>query len=133
MSKKVINFWQDHSSNFLKMAFSHDRRESIENPDGYGKRTGDCGDTVEFFLTIFGGRIKSVSFKTNGCINTNACANTVAQLVEGKNLDDAWKITPDEIVDYLETLPDENRHCAELAAGALYLALADIQNDSRTH
>ncbi|OPX37063.1 MAG: hypothetical protein B1H13_13500 [Desulfobacteraceae bacterium 4484_190.3] len=76
MSKKVINFWQDHSSNFLKMAFSHDRRESIENPDGYGKRTGDCGDTVEFFLTIFGGRIKSVSFKTNGCINTNACART---------------------------------------------------------
>jgi nitrogen fixation NifU-like protein len=34
------------------MAFRHDRREAIEHPDGYGKRTGDCGDTVEMFLTI---------------------------------------------------------------------------------
>ena len=58
-------------------------------------------------------------------MNTNACANTVAQLVEGKKITTAWEITPEDVIDYLETLPPEQFHCAELAVGALYRALAD--------
>jgi nitrogen fixation NifU-like protein len=47
-------------------------------------------------------------------------------LVEGKAVEAveaAWEITPEDVVAYLETLPPENMHCAELAVGALYLAL----------
>jgi hypothetical protein len=39
---------------FLEMAFRTDRRERLEKPDGYGKKTGNCGDTVEFFINLDG-------------------------------------------------------------------------------
>lgn len=123
--EKPFDFWQDHSLRYLEMAFRTDRRERVENPDGFGTRTGDCGDTVSFFLTLRGDRLESVSFETNGCMNTTACANAVAEFAEGKTVEEAWGITPEKIVDYLETLPKGHTHCAELAVGALYLALAD--------
>jgi nitrogen fixation protein NifU and related proteins len=126
-----FNFLQGHSDHYMEMAFRTDRCEKIEHPDGHGKRTGDCGDTVEMFLTTHEGRIQSVSFQTDGCMNTNACANTVGELAEGKNVEDAWEITPDDIVNYLETLPPQNTHCAELAVGALYLALTNYQEHQR--
>ena len=131
MGFNKIGFWQEHSLHYLEMAFRSDRREFVEHPDGYGKRTGDCGDTVEMFLSIRDDRIQSVSFDTNGCINTNACANTVAQLAEGKKIKDAWEITAEDVVAYLETLPSESTHCAELAVGAFYLALSNFQQLQR--
>lgn len=132
MDKKSFDFWQDHSLKFLEMAFRNDRREIIKYPDGYGKRTGECGDTVEIYLSIREGCIQSVTFQTDGCLSTNACANTVAELAEGKKVEEAWEITPEDVAEYLETLSPENRHCTELAIGALYLALRNFQ-DLRRH
>jgi nitrogen fixation NifU-like protein len=131
MTVNKFDFWRDHSLHYLEMAFRHDRRERLQNPDGYGKRTGECGDTVEIFLRIKGGLIQSVSFDTDGCINTNACANTVAHLSEGKTIAKAWEITPEAVIEFLETLPKDNHHCAELAVGAFYLALANCQECRR--
>ncbi len=131
MEPKSFIFWQDHSQHYLEMAYRNDRREKIEHPDGYGKRIGDCGDTVEMYLSIRQGRIQSVSFQTNGCMNTNACANTVAELAEGRKVEDAWEITVEDVISYLETLPPQNTHCAELAVGALYLALTNLQDLKR--
>jgi nitrogen fixation NifU-like protein len=68
------------------MATRLDQRRTLKDPDGYGKRTGECGDTVEMFLIVRKNRIHSVSFITNGCINTHACANCVAFFAEGKSL-----------------------------------------------
>ena len=129
--QKEFDFWQEHSMCYLEMAFRNDRRKIIANPDGYGKRTGDCADTVEIYLTVRDGRIQSVSYETNGCMNTNACANTVAELIEGKDVASAWELTPDDVINYLKTLPSENAHCAELAVGALYLALQNFQKFKR--
>ena len=131
MTLKKFDFWQDHSLRYLEMAFRSDRRGAIAHPDGYGKRTGDCADTVEMYLVIRNGRIQSVSYETNGCMNTNACANTVAELVEGKDVESAWELTPEDVIEYLETLPPQNTHCAELAVGALYLALRNYQEIQR--
>jgi len=125
MTENPFDFWQDHSIHYLEMAFRSDRQGTIEHPDGYGKRTGECGDTVEIYLAVHDRCVQSVAYQTDGCLNTNACANTVAHLVEGKKLNDAWEITPEDVIDYLETLPPEQFHCAELAVGAFYRALAD--------
>jgi len=129
--REEFDLLQDHSLRYLEMAFRTDRREIIERPDGYGKRTGECGDTVEMFLTVRGDRIDSVSFDTDGCMSTNACANTVAELAEGKSLEAAWDISTEDVIKYLETLPAENIHCAELAVGAFYLALANYKDIKR--
>jgi nitrogen fixation protein NifU and related proteins len=131
MEKNEFDFWQDHAAKYLEMAFRSDKCEIVERPDGYGKNTGDCGDTVEFFITLNQDRIQWISFAVNGCINTRACANTVVMMAEGKTVAEAWKITPDHVIQYLETLPPESEHCAELAVGALYLALSDCQKNKQ--
>ena len=126
------DIWQTHSLKFLEMAFRADRQEKLQHADGHGSKTGDCGDTVEFFLILKQDCIESLSYVVNGCINTNACANALIELVEGKTMDEAWEINPEDVSDYLESLPEDHFHCAELAVGALYLALADARDKQKS-
>jgi nitrogen fixation NifU-like protein len=60
-------------------------------------------------------------------MHEKAAAHTVAQMIEGKSIDAAGEVTPENVIDDLETMPEENYHCAELAVGALYLALANYR------
>ena len=126
-NQQETKLYGELSTHYVEMATRMDKRQTIKNPDGYGKRTGECGDTVEMFLIVRKNSIHSVSFITDGCINTHACANCVAFLAEGKSIAEAWEITPEDVIDFLETLPEENFHCAELAVGAFYLALVNFQ------
>ena len=128
MDENKNDFWQSHSLVFLEMAFRSDRRERLHQPDGYGRNEGDCGDSVEFFLQLEGARIKTMAYDVNGCMNTNACANAVIELVEGRSLDKAWELKPETVAAFLESLPAGHFHCAELVVGALYKALADARD-----
>ncbi len=128
MSKAPFDFWQDHSVTYLEMAFKPDRMEPLAAPDGVGHHTGECGDTVAMFLKLHGDTITQVAFQVQGCMNTIASANAVAELIEGKPLDAAWEVTPEKVIAFLETLPKGHHHCAELAVGALYRALADLRS-----
>ncbi len=123
--ERVFDFWKDHSDTFIKMAHLWDRRKSMELPDGYGKKKGDCGDTITLYLAVKDGTITEVNFELEGCLNTSACCNALAVLAEGKMLEQCWEITPNDIICFLETLPSDHHHCAELAVGAFYRALAD--------
>jgi nitrogen fixation NifU-like protein len=127
MAAGKFDFWQDHSLKFLEMAFKTERLEPLADPDGIGRHTGDCGDSVEMFLKLEGDAIAQVAFEVQGCMNTIASANAVAELIEGKPIADAWEVTPEKIIAYLETIPESHHHCAELAVGALYRALADLR------
>jgi nitrogen fixation protein NifU and related proteins len=55
----------------------------------------------------------------------------VALPAEGKTREEAWEITPETVAEYHKTLPPDHAHCAELAVGALYLALSDFQKTNR--
>lgn len=129
--KTIKNFWQDHSLEYLEMAFKTDFQERVEHPDGHGKKTGECGDTVEFFLMADNGVLTSVTYDVHGCRNTNACANTVVSFAKGKSVDEAWNITHEDVSAFLKTLPASDNHCAELAVGAFYLALRDLAEKSK--
>lgn len=129
--KETSDFWQHHALAFLEMAFSSDRRERLERPDGYGKKAGDCGDTVEFFLTLDGDTISALAYDIEGCLNTNACCNAVISLATGRKLDAAWEITPEQVAGLLESLPEDHFHCAELVVGTFYLALANARENRR--
>jgi nitrogen fixation NifU-like protein len=120
------NLFEQHSTRYLEMALSTNHREIPAEPDGYGERTGECGDTIQIYLCCEGERIRHAAYDTDGCLNTNACANTVACMVEGGTIAEAWEISAERVIDELETLPAEEHHCAELAVGALYRALASI-------
>ena len=123
---KSVSQPAEHSSVFKEMCGRADRYGILAQPDGYGKRTGDCGDTIEMYLSIRGGMIQMITFRVEGCANTVACGNTVTILMEGRTLTDAWQLTPENVIDYLQTLPPDHYHCAELAVGAFYNALADV-------
>ena len=127
--KKPFNYWQDHSDRFLTMANLWDRRSAIDKPDGVGKKTGDCGDTITIYLVVKDGMVEHLSYELEGCMNTNACANTLAVMVEGKPVEHGWTVTPTDVIDFLQTLPEDHHHCAELAVGTLYLALADCAKE----
>ena len=131
MTREQFDFWQDHSVKYLEMALKSDRMEPLEDPDGEGRHTGDCGDTVAISLKLQGEVIGQMAFQVQGCMNTVASANAVAELVEGRPLADAWELTPERVIDFLETLPKGHHHCAELAVGALYRALADARSKQR--
>jgi nitrogen fixation NifU-like protein len=127
-----IDILPSHSEKFLELAFRTDRLEILGHPDGRGQKTGDCGDTVTFFLMIEGDVIRYVCYDLQGCIHTNACANAIVEMIEHHPIDQAWETSPEEVACFLQTLPPDHFHCAELAVGALYLALVDLRNKQRS-
>jgi nitrogen fixation NifU-like protein len=131
MDQNVLEFWQQHSVRFLEMVFQSGKRESLQQPDGYGKATRECGDTIEVYLNIRNGRIRTACFQTNGCVYSVACANVAVHLVEGRTVEEAWAVSPKNIVEYLETLPESEFHCAALAVRALRAALTDNRDVER--
>ncbi len=131
MDEKTLAFWRQHSVNFLTMALGNGRSERIRQPDGYGKCSRECGDTLEIFLMARNGRIGSASFYTEGCIYTVACANTLVRMIEGKPVEDAWAVSSLDIAGFLETLQKAELHCAELAVRTLHAALLDLKETQR--
>lgn len=127
MDEKALEFWKNHSIRFIEMALGEDKRESVAKPDGYGRQERECGDAIEVFLSMRDGKIRTASFQTNGCLYAVACANTVVHLVEGKSLGEAMDLNPDEVAVYLETLPESEYHCAEMAVLAMRNAVADAR------
>jgi nitrogen fixation protein NifU and related proteins len=131
MDKKVLEFRRQHSVNFLSMAIDTVRFERIKHPDGYGKCSRECGDTLEIYLMSRNGRIGSASFYTDGCIYTIACANALVRMIEGKSIQEARAVSPRQIADFLESLPKGEIHCAELAVRTLHAALLDLMVTER--
>ena len=116
-----------HTQIFLEMAFRTDRQKPLSHPSGVGQNVGTCRDRIEIHVAISGGIVKEVAYQLDGCLNTTACANALAEMVEGHTVTAAWALTPHMVAEFLRSLPADHFHCAELAVGAFYKALADYQ------
>jgi len=97
----------------------------MENPDGYGRIKGSCGDTMEIYLQFEKERVKKASFQTDGCGTSTICGSFAAELAIGKEPDELTDITGETILNILGTMPEEDLHCAFLAAETLQDALHD--------
>ncbi|MDO9537370.1 MAG: iron-sulfur cluster assembly scaffold protein [Thermoplasmata archaeon] len=95
----------------------------MAEPDGAGEITGPCGDTMEFYLKVKDGIIEQISFYTDGCGTTIACGSMTTRLVMGMGVKEARKLTNQDIINALDGLPEENLHCAKLAADTLQAAI----------
>ena len=96
---------------------------SIDNPDGYGRVTGSCGDTMQIFLKFENDRISEASFQTDGCGSSAVCGSFAAEMALGKNPEEITEITGEKILGKLGGLPKEDEHCAFLSAETLQDAL----------
>ena len=104
--------------------------ELFHNPANWGKPSeneitvsneyqGPCGDTMQFFLKIKDGIIKKANFITDGCGASVAAGSQTTLLIEGRVLEYAEDLNPGDIDNALLNLPDEHKHCAELAISTL--------------
>jgi nitrogen fixation NifU-like protein len=104
----------------------------IENPDGYGKVGNPvCGDLMEMYIQVENNRIKDIKFKTFGCGSAIATSSMVTELAKGKKIDEALKITRNDVADELDGLPPQKMHCSNLAADALHAAIEDYKKKNK--
>ena len=100
----------------------------IENPDGYGKVGNPvCGDLMEIYIKVKDDIITDIKFKTFGCGSAIATSSMVTELAKGKHVDEAFKITRNDVANELDGLPPQKMHCSNLAADALQEAIKDYK------
>ena len=98
----------------------------IENADGVGTvGNAKCGDIMQMFLKIENDIIVDVKFKTFGCGAAIATSSMATELVKGKSISDALKLTNAAVVEALEGLPPVKVHCSVLAEEAIKAAISD--------
>jgi nitrogen fixation NifU-like protein len=97
----------------------------MEDPDGYAVLTGSCSDTMQIFLKFKDGIVSEATYQTDGCGSSSVCGSFAAEMAVGKDPDDLLSITGEAIIARLGGIPDEDRHCAFLAAETLQAALND--------
>ena len=98
----------------------------IENADGVGEvGNAKCGDIMKMFLKIDDGIITDVKFKTFGCGAAVATSSIATEMIKGKKLEDALKLTNKAVIEALDGLSDSKIHCSVLAEQALKAAIAD--------
>lgn len=102
----------------------------IKNPDGVGTvGNPSCGDIMTVYIKVNKNKdaeiISDIKFETLGCAAAIATSSMVTQLAKGKNLDEAQKITRDDVAKSLDGLPPMKMHCSNLASDALKRAIED--------
>ncbi|HMB30778.1 MAG TPA: iron-sulfur cluster assembly scaffold protein [Desulfohalobiaceae bacterium] len=88
----------------------------IEKPNTKAELTGSCGDKIEILLDIQEDKISQAAFHTTGCAPSIVCASVACELSENKDLEEAASMEAEDILKILPKLPEENHHCAHLAA-----------------
>lgn len=99
----------------------------MKNPDGFAKYVGLCGDTMKIYLKVNNNKITEATFLTDGCGTTIACGSIVTELAVSKHILETWHITNETVLEALGGLPQENQHCAALAATTLHMALINYE------
>lgn len=99
-------------------------------PDADGEGTvgnPTCGDLMTIYIKVKDDVIEDIKFKTFGCGAAIATSSMVTELAMGKTIDEALKITRNDVADALEGLPPVKMHCSNLAADALQAAIEDYK------
>ncbi len=121
-NKKVLeHFMRPHNQGTMK------------NPSGVGIVGNPvCGDLMKIYVKIKKDKkgkrvISGIKFETLGCASAIATSSMVTDLAKGKTLEEAEKITRDDVAESLEGLPPIKMHCSNLASDALHKAIEDYR------
>ena len=107
--------------------FQHPRNVgSIDDADGVGEvGNAKCGDIMKLYLKIEGDVIVDAKFETFGCGSAIASSSIATEMIKGKTIDEAMKLTNREVVDALGGLPAHKLHCSVLADESIKAAIRD--------
>ena len=116
-SEKVM----DHFSNPRNVG-------ELENPSGTGTvGNAKCGDIMKMDIQVENGVIVDVKFKTFGCGAAIATSSMATELVKGKTIEEALKLTNKAVAEALDGLPPVKMHCSMLAEEAIHAAIEDYR------
>ncbi len=125
-SKKVIeHFTKPHNQG------------KIKNPDGIGMVGNPvCGDIMRIYIKVGKNNkkkeiIKDIKFETLGCAAAISTSSMITDLAKGKTLDEALKITRNDVAESLEGLPPIKMHCSNLAADGLRKAIKNYRKNKK--
>ena len=100
----------------------------IPDADGIGKvGNPQCGDVMWLYIKVKAGILTDIKFKTFGCGAAIATSSMITELAKGKTIEEAKKISRQDVADSLEGLPPTKMHCSNLAADALREAIKDYE------
>jgi len=116
-------------SKFLMEHFQNPRNVGeISDPDGVGTvGNASCGDIMQMFIKLDGGKITEAKFKTFGCGAAIATSSILTERIKGTTLDEALKISEETSKEVLSQLPKEKIPCFTLATDALKLAIEEFR------
>lgn len=109
----------------------------IENPDGVGKAGNPvCGDVMFIYIKVGKNEkgeefIQDIKFETFGCAAAIATSSVITELVKGKTLGEAEKISNKDVVEFLGGLPPIKKHCSLLAEQGLKSAIEDYRKKGK--
>lgn len=114
-SEKVM----DHFSNPRNVG-------ELADANGIGEvGNAKCGDIMKMYVKINAGAVEDVRFKTFGCGAAIATSSIATEMIKGKPVDEALKLTNKAVVEALDGLPTAKLHCSVLAEQAIKTAIAD--------
>ena len=101
----------------------------IDNADGVGTvGNATCGDIMKIYLKIENNVIIDAKFQTFGCAAAIATSSTATEMIIGKTVDEAEKLTNADVVENLGGLPAQKMHCSVLAEEAIREAIKDYRS-----
>ncbi len=119
-SKKVIKYFL-HPKNMGR----------LKNPDGVGTAGNiACGDEMKIYIKVKNDIIKDIKFETLGCAAAIATSSMITELVKGRTLPEALKISQQDVADELGGLNPIKMHCSNMAVEALHKAIEDYKKKS---
>jgi nitrogen fixation NifU-like protein len=129
----MSDVWSQYSEKVIEHFRNPRNVGEIENPDGVG-HVGNpvCGDIMELYIKVKDGIIVDAKFKTFGCGAAIATSSMVTEMVKGKTLEEALKISNKAVAEALDGLPPVKMHCSVLAEDALKSAIEDYLKNSKT-
>ena len=103
----------------------------MENPDGVGTvGNPNCGDLMTIYIKVKDDVITDISFQTFGCGAAIATSSMITEIAIGKTLEEALKISRNDVAEELDGLPPVKMHCSNLAADALKAAIDNYYENS---
>ncbi|RKY34657.1 MAG: Fe-S cluster assembly scaffold protein NifU [Candidatus Omnitrophota bacterium] len=122
---------EEYSEKVLDHFFNPRNVGEIPDADGVGKVGNPvCGDVMVLYIKVIDDRIVDVKFKTFGCGAAIATSSILTEMVKGKTIEEALKISNKAVAEALGGLPRHKLHCSVLAEQALKAAIEDYRSKS---